>query len=285
MSHDSDLIELPDDDFRRHRSYLAPWVFAWPDDEPEAYPPPSDLVSREHWDGIMLLPTDVALKSSDDDGSLVGRLYVLQSEWIFSWPEQGEAPFMEEASLLAGEEFDALVFNALHGWYRQAIGCLRNAMEIMIVAAACSVSANAQLYADWRAGTKEVPFREARGTLRNSPLGTQVDADAAPESVFGDSRTAWIRDRYARLCSYAHSQAGHNNADFWESNGPIYVPAALHVVEAELRETLALCYLLLRLGWLNFQPGPGSSALLSGPQIGWVQFDGLLRKWLRLPTS
>jgi len=35
---------------------------------------------------------------------------------------------MEEVSLLAGEEFNALVFNALHGCYRQAIGCLRNAM-------------------------------------------------------------------------------------------------------------------------------------------------------------
>jgi len=119
--------------------------------------------------------------------------------------------------------------------------------------------------------------------LRDSALGTQLDADAAPESVFGDSRTAWTRDRYARLCAYAHSQAGYNNADFWESNGPIYVPAALHVVEAEFRETLALCYLLLRLGWPNFKPGPGPSALLGGPQIGWMKFDGLLRKWLALP--
>ena len=76
-----------------------PWVFAWPDDEPETYPPPSDLVSRKHWDGIMVLPTDVALKSSDDDGSLVDRLNVLQSEWIFSWPQQGEAP------LYGGGEF------------------------------------------------------------------------------------------------------------------------------------------------------------------------------------
>ena len=232
----------------------------------------------------MLLPTDVALKSSDDDGSLVDRLDLLQSEWIFSWPEQGEAPFMEEVSLLAGEEFDALVFNALHGWYRQAIGCLRNSLEIMIVAAACSVTADGQLYADWRAGTKEVRFREARERLRDSALGTHVDADAAPGSVFGDSRTAWTRDRYARLCAYAHSQAGYNNADFWESNGPIYVPAALHVVEVEFRETLALCYLLLRLGWPNFQPGPGPSALLGGPQIGWMKFDGLLRKWLALPA-
>ena len=179
--------------------------------------------------------------------------------------------------MLAGEEFDALVFNALHGWYRQALGCLRNALEIMIVATACSATANAQLYSDWRTGTREVHFHEAREMLRDSALGTQVDGDAAPELVFGDSRTAWARDRYTRLCAYAHSHAGYNNAGFWEgSNGPIFVPSALRVVEDEFRETLALCYLLLRLGWPNFQPGPGPSALLGGPQIGWMKFDGLL---------
>lgn len=47
---------------------------------------------------------------------------------------------MDELALLAGEEFDALVFNALHGWYRQAIGCLRNGLETLIVGAALAVT-------------------------------------------------------------------------------------------------------------------------------------------------
>ena len=116
--------------------------------------------------------------------------------------------------------------------------------------------------------------------LRDSSLGRRVDADAAPDSVFGNEEASWSKSRYARLCGYAHSEAGYNNADFWESNGPIFVPRALEVVEAELRETLALCYLLVRIGWPAYTPGPGQPALLDGPQADWHRFDGLLRKWL-----
>jgi hypothetical protein len=65
-------------------------------------------------------------------------------------PEPGEAPFMEEVSLLAGEEFNALVFNALHGYYRQAIGCLRNALETLIAGAGLAVTGNQELFKRWR---------------------------------------------------------------------------------------------------------------------------------------
>jgi len=278
---EKDEIALPDDDFRRERRYVAPWVFALPgDSEGKTYPPPSDLITEEHWRNIMGLTTDVGLKSSSYEGSLISRLDQLHSDWVFSWPEFDDAPFMAEVALLAGEEFDALVFNALHGWYRQAIGCLRNALETMAVASALAVTNNkASLYA-WRAGNKELGFGTARTLIRDSAVGQHVDADATPESVFGNADTAWMKDRYSRLCAYAHSQAGYNNADFWESNGPIFVPSALAVVEAELRETLALCYLLLRLGWPGYQAGPGEPALLNGPQGAWAKFDGVLRKRL-----
>ena len=278
---DEDAIDLPDDDFRRLRRYLAPWVFALPGgEEGKTYPPPWDLVPREAWDAVIDLPTDVALKSSSYEGSLVSRLYQLQHDWVFSWPEIGEAPFMDELALLAGEEFDALVFSALHGWYRQAIGCLRNALETLIVGAALAVTDSHGSFEAWRAGTKEFGFGTARALLRDSPLGTEVDEDSAPASVFGDGDEAWAKRRYKRLCAYAHSQAGYNNADFWESNGPVFVPSALGVVETEFRETLALCYLLLRLGWPGYRQGPGQPALLDGPQDGWSEFGPPLRKWL-----
>lgn len=139
VMRDEDAIDLPDDDFRRLRRYLAPRVFFFPDDQEHTdWPPPTDLVPKASWDSVMDLSTDVALKSSSYEGGLLARLDQLQSDWIFSWPEVGTAPYVDEVCLLAGEEFDALVFNALHGWYRQAIGCLRNALETMTVAAALS---------------------------------------------------------------------------------------------------------------------------------------------------
>ena len=279
---DDDVIELPESDFRRVRRYLAPWTFAWPgdDDRKKTWPPPSDPVSRDAWDGILDLPTDVALKSSSYEGSVIARLHQLQSEWVFSWPDVGDAPFMEEVAPLAGEEFEALVFNALHGWYRQALGCLRNALETLVIAAALAVRNNDKYFQEWRAGTREIKFGNARELLRDSADGKQVDTDGAPESVFGDADTSWVKNRYGRLCAYAHSQAGYNNADFWESNGPVFRPLVLGLVEAEFRETLGLCYLLLRLGWPSYKPGPGEPALLNGPQDGWKKYDGVLRKWL-----
>ena len=278
---DEDGIDLPEGDFRRLRRYLAPWLFALPGgDEGKIYPPPSDLVPEETWDGVMTLPTDVALKSSSYEGSLISRLATLHSEWIFSWPDPGEAPFMEEAALLAGEEFDALVFNALHGYYRQAVGCLRNAVETLIVAASLAATNNQVLFDQWRKGERQIGLGQARVWLRDSPTGKQIENDAAPDSVLGDGDTSWTKARYARLCAYAHSQAGYNNADFWESNGPVFVPTALRVVEEEFRETLALAYLLLRLGWPGYRPGPGASSILAGAKTGWQKYDGLLCKWL-----
>ena len=238
---DEDAIDLPDDDFRRLRRYLAPWVFFPYDQDGTDWPSPTDLIPKESWDSIMDLSTDVALKSSSYEGGRLARLDQLHSDWIFSWPDVGTAPYMDEVCLLAGEEFDALVFNALHGWYRQAIGCLRNALETMIVAAALSVTSNQQLFEDWRERGREVPFRDARAWLRDSNLGRQVDADSAPESVFGNASTSWTKSRvHSRLCAYAHSRAGYNNADFWESNGPIFVSRALAVVEREFRHDRAL---------------------------------------------
>jgi len=103
--------------------------------------------------------------------------------------------------------------------------------------------------------------------------------------VFGNDDTSWSKARYARLCAYAHSRAGYNNADFWESNGPVYRPNALEVVEAEYRETLALCYLLLRIGWPGYVPGQGQPNLLAGPDAEWNQYQGLLEKWVQVPVS
>jgi len=89
---------------------------------------------------------------------------------------------MEEVSLLAGEEFNALVFNALHGYYRQAIGCLRNALETLIAAAGLAVTGNQELFDRWRNGERQIGFGQARAWLRDSTAGRQVESDAAPHS-------------------------------------------------------------------------------------------------------
>ncbi len=265
---EEDAVDLPSDDFRRLRRYLAPWVFADGNDL-DRWPDPSDPVRKESWDSIMDLATDVAIRSTSYEGTLVARLEELQSDWIFSWPEPNEAPFMNEPALLAGEEFDALVFNAVHGYYRQAIGCLRNALEILTVAAGLALTNNQALFRKWREDGQEIGYGQARAWLRDSPEGKRVDADAAPDSIFGNDDASWSMRRYTTLCAYAHSRAGSNNADFWESNGPVFRPKALRVVEAEFRETLGLSYLLVRLrGQLTSQRRDSRNCLLLHIQGG-----------------
>jgi len=276
---EEDGVDLDPGDFRIRRRYLHPSLFVL-GPEGDTYPPPSDLIAEDEWDGMMILPTDVLLKSTSYEGALVGGLQTLQSNWIFSWPEPDSAPYMNEVTGLAGEEFDALVFNAAHGWYRQAIGCLRNALEILIIGAGLAVTGNQSLFDQWRNLAHEIGFGQARAWLRDSNLGQQVDADAAPGSVFGDDPTSWTKARYKTLCAYAHSQSGYNNSDFWESNGPVFRPRALQVVDEEFRQTLALSYLLVRLAWPSYTPGPGQVHVLDGPQAGWSHYDALLRNWL-----
>lgn len=111
-----DRVDLAPGDFRRSRRYLAPHLFALVGNDPD--PPPSDLIPKKTWIEVVDLPTDVALRTSSYDGSIIARLADLHSGWIFSWPKIDEAPYMAEPALLAGEEFDALVFNALHRYYR-----------------------------------------------------------------------------------------------------------------------------------------------------------------------
>jgi len=274
-----DRTPLDADDFRRVRAYLAPHVY-YPYEEGASYPPPSDLIDEDVWHSIMDLPTDVVLKTSSDSGSAMERLQGLTNDWTSSWPEVGSGGvYAEETCLLAGEELDALVINAVHGFYRQALGCLRNALEIMSVAAALAATDNPALFGRWRQG-QEIGFGQARAWLRDSSGGRMIDGEVDPESIFGDAPSAWVKEWYARLGGYAHSQAGYNNADFWESNGPVYRPRALDVVEAEFRETLALMYLMLRIAWPGYEVGQGEPRLLDGPLGRWAKFDELLRRWL-----
>jgi hypothetical protein len=273
-------LHLEDGDFRIERVYINPAAFYWGgQDAPEAYPPPSDLIDPETWLDVMGLPTDVALKTTSKMGSTIARIQQLNSDWTFSWAPLNAAPFVEMPAVFAGEEFDALIFNAMHGYYRQAIAGLRVALELMTIATGFAVTGNAARFAEWREGRLEGKFGVSRQLIADSAVGKQIDA-AGYGPIFTKDDSSWMKARYKRLCGFAHAGAGFENSSLWSSNGPIFVATALETVENELRETLALCYLLLRLGWPTYKPGRGQQPLLDGPQSGWAQYDQVLRHWL-----
>ena len=149
-----------------------------------------------------------------------------------------------------------------------------------MIAAALAVTNNPELYGRWRRGEDQIGFGQARAWVRDSTDGKKIDREIAPHSIFGNQDSSWTKTLYARLCGYAHSRAGYNNPDFWESTGPLFIRGALTVVEQEFRGTLALSYLLLRLAWPTYRPGPGQQSIITGPRTGWEQYEGILRTWL-----
>lgn len=283
MSSD-DPVPLGHTDFRRERMLLGAGVFFWPDGEPGAWRDPDDLISKAAWDHIVHLTDHAALMTSAHAGSIMDRLRALGEDWTFSWPELGTAPFMEYPSLLVGEELDALVFNTLHGYYRQALACLRVALEVMAMAAALAVTGDRGAFNDWQTGKIEIKFGRARVLLRDSVEGRAIDGAKTTSTVFGDRDDDWLNSRYKRLCGYAHSRTGYDNGAFWRSSGPLFAGGALPIIESEVRETLALCYLLQRLATPAYAPGQGQKALLAGDSGPWSQYEAIVRTWLTLES-
>jgi hypothetical protein len=189
VTAEEDLLPLPDDDFRRIRRYLAPHVYAtWrvdDPDEPDLWAPPDDMIPKDDWDGIMTLPTDVVLKTTSYEGSLTHRLHQIASDWVWATPmEPDTAPFMHEPAIIAGEELDAAVFNAVHGYYRQAFSCMRNVLEVMAIAAGLAAARMKDEFAEWRNG-KEIFIGRARRFLENSSDGRRIDKSVTTP-IFGE---------------------------------------------------------------------------------------------------
>lgn len=266
MTRDEDHQHLADDDFRHERVWLAPSAFALSDGDD---PPISDLIPEATWDHLVHLSDDVAIRTTNWKGSRVELLHQVSAQWLFATPVDPDgAPYAPEPAFLAAEEFEALEFNALHGYYRQALGCLRNALETMTHAAALAATDRGDDFVLWRKGDLELRFGDSRRAIGASSIGRYIEERLGGSWLFGDlDIPGWLAALYRRLSAYAHSQAGFNNADFWESNGPVYRPNAYELVIDELRETISVCYVLLGICWQGFSLPNDLSTLLDNPAL------------------
>ncbi|MCL5998334.1 MAG: hypothetical protein M1546_20125 [Chloroflexi bacterium] len=245
---------LPLDDFRAVRIILEPDDFALSSGEE---PPPWDLVDEKTWHGITVLPDDVSIRTSNHHGSLLKTLYDLWGAWIEAVGCDQDPLY--DTILDAADEFQAVTFNALHGYYRQAFGCLRNALEQVIIGTYCQICCRVADFAQWRAGQAEISFGQAcDGLAGASPI---QPCNAHIQITLGDSifnqRTktspgGWARRLYSELSDYSHTRPGFTNADMWASNGPIYVREAFVSTAKMYLQTSALCFILVRLGRPSF---------------------------------
>ena len=237
-------------DFRAIRIVLEPDDFAVSDDKPDR---PTNLVDKKTWHGIADLPDDVSIRTSNHQGTILKELYALQSTWT-SHAIGEDQDILFEVLLYTIDELDAALFNALHGYYRQAIGCLRNMVELVLFGTHCQMAQDTTLFEQWLAGQYEnsfggtctlllqyAPVQALNAFLRSTVNDAIIDRRNAPQSG------GWARRLYAELCGYSHSRPNATNVGLWRSNGPIYVPRAFMITASLYAETLAFCYLLIKL--------------------------------------
>jgi hypothetical protein len=252
IESDPDLLYLPEDDFRRTRAMLAPHVFALGGDSQD--PPPSDLVDKEVWGHLVHLTDDVLLRTTSCQGTTTRMIHEICGQWQEAIPVHPKGmPYALWSPFLASEEFEAVAFIAAHGFYRQALSNLRVTLELMTHAAAYAATDDENSYIAWLSGNVEPRFRKSRLAIAKSDVGREIEERATPRKIWGDpEQNGWISLLYSRLCGYAHSQTGSTNGDFWKSNGPVYADDVYELVFDEMRETIAACYLLLKICWREF---------------------------------
>lgn len=269
---------LPLDDFRAIRRVLEPDDFAI-SDGPD--PPPTDLIDAEMWHDLMNLADHVAIRTTDRFGTLIRYLIEDCHTWIDAIDIE-TVDYLNVIMMDCLDEFYAAVFNGIHGYYRQAIASMRNAVELCCIGAHCQLNALESDFADWRAGRKEVKFGHACDMLRQaapvSTLETYLESRIKDSLFRQKSPTGpggWVRRLYAELSDYLHSRPRFSNADLWQSNGPIFVPKAFGFAAEFIFETSALCFLIVKMG------RPGME--LPEPYLGLPNFTK--HRWKRVCIS
>lgn len=265
---------LDTNDFRAIRRKLEPQDFAI--HSGEADPPASDLIEESVWHSIMTLPSDVSIRTTDYRGSFIEQLYKLVEADVAIGDEDEIYYYIY---IDANDEFETVVFNSLHGYYRQAIGALRNTLELTVIGTCLQITQDTNRYNDWRAGNIEVRFGDSCSQLSSNasiqPLESHLEAILAGDCIFKQKDRSqnypggWARRLYSELCEYAHSRPGFTNVSMWQSNGPIYVPEAFQVTVEMFLQTRALCYILTKLCRPTFTLPEYASELFELEENSW----------------
>lgn len=243
---------LPGHDFRSARTVLESDDFALAPEGPD--PLPEDLVDKATWSGLVTLPDTVAVFTSNDHGAQLRLMHELWGECIeHLHSELQDATFY--GMLSASDEFQAATFNALVGYYRVAIGCLRSGLESITIATYCQVRGAKQEFAEWQQGNHEIRFGKACDTLMKATYVQPLDAALfmhCGTDLFGQGqgqrKKGWVRDLYSDLSNYSHSRPGFEAADMWGgSNGPIYEKSAFEWTYRLWLQTLGTCFVLVKL--------------------------------------
>ena len=224
---------------------------------PEVEPEPSDPIDEETWTGIVFLPDDVSIRTSEYHGTALRDAHELWGHWISivldiqSITSNPRNDALQVAAMSAIDEWQASIYFALTGFYRQAIACLRPAFESLLAGAYFRAFPDA---------AKELKWIEGHADFRLQPSVMRRKLhEVEPYSKFGNllSKDGWGDRIYDALCSYQHGRVGYTttsgetaptaNVTMWMSNGPVYEERAFALWSRLYFNTHLLCLLLVGL--------------------------------------
>lgn len=239
---------LPVSDFRARRTVLVRDDFAI---APKPAPPPSDRVDKATWYGIVTLPDDVAVRTSNYHGTTLRQLHELWGVWVECFGQKQDCMF--SVMLDAGDDLQAAIYTALTGFYRLSVTNLRSALELMTIGAWCQLCAKQTEFQDWRSGKLQLSFGQAcDGLCGSTPALRQHLETIVNDNLFDQKNPndegGFARRIYSGISEFSHSRPGYSDGDMRESNGPIYVSSLFKHVAWLQSETLGLCFVLLLIG-------------------------------------
>lgn len=234
-------------DFRSTRKKLSASAFAIPGVEI----PPTDLINRRVWYQIIHLPDDVALMTTDHYGTLIASL----GKAINKWSTIGLAvmdfddinPF-DYFSIDAHDEFDASLFNAIHGYYRSGFSALRNVIEYLSFGLTMHLKNDLGEFEKWKSKQTEVRFNESA----NSLISLIPDRAISRKLFWQGAEKIYkgcVRYLYKDLCKYVHGSCGATDGDMRKSNGPIFVKEAFEFWVILFIQTIIVSYLLFAIAY------------------------------------
>lgn len=227
----------PVTDFRSSRKLLPDEVFAYVTGNRSR---PTDLVRKRTWRGIMHLPDDVALTTSNHHGKQLRTLYTFWGAWLEAIGEDEDALY--GAMLDAADCFQSSTFDALHGYYRSALSNLRAALDLVAIGTVGNLTPADPVYARWKESNARLVFPLAKlRRLTNEPISSLLFKQAG-----------WMDDLYDELSAYTHSRPDSSDGTMWESNGPVYRTIAFRKVFGSQIATYAACYHMIKIGRPEF---------------------------------
>lgn len=263
---------LPLSDFRARREILRPSDFAI---GPRKQVKPTDLITRDDWRQLTILPDDVAVRTSNHNGTQLYHLVGLQAEWLDAVGDD-TSEFLYTPILDAANEFEAASFDALHGYYRQALAGLRSACDSVSIAAACQVTQDTTRYSFWRVGTIRLTYGWACDTLgadtKIKLLESHMHAKLH-DSIFAQKKGSfsggWARRCFDNLSEYVHARPRFTNISMWASNGPIYDYMAFSKFVQLFVESTLLCHFLVAIARAQYSLPPFARQRLLAGRSKW----------------